>query len=211
MANTSRINGFRPVRYLNGAPWNGQARMYVHGSGDNTALNVGDIVIQHTTGVNGIQAVTRATSATASNIVGVVLGIDIVSPVTVSGTTTYSLQGANLDLSEKYVAASTERYVWVCDDPMVIFEAEFENTGTPPVAADVGLNYEINIGSASTTTGVSGMSCDLSSAGATTNTLPLKFIGFSRRPDNEAGAASARGLFLLNTHVYNSNTGAAGI
>lgn len=211
MANTSRLGGFRPTRYLNGAPWNGQARMYVHGSGDNTALNIGDIVIQHTTGVNGIAAVTRATSATASNIVGVVVGIDLVSPVAQSGSAAYSLQGTNLDLTERYVAASTERYVWVCDDPMVVYEAEFENAGTAPVAADVGLNYQIDISSANTTTGISNMSCDLSSAGATTSTLPLKFIGFVRRPDNEVGSASARGLFFLNTHVYNSNTGAAGI
>ncbi len=28
MANTSSINGFRPVKHLNGSPYNGQANIY---------------------------------------------------------------------------------------------------------------------------------------------------------------------------------------
>ena len=43
MANTSRINGFRPVKMLTGAPYNGQGTMcYVYSALAN--LGVGDVV-----------------------------------------------------------------------------------------------------------------------------------------------------------------------
>ena len=37
MANTSRPNGFRPVKYLNGTPWNGAFRIYAIPAAEGTA------------------------------------------------------------------------------------------------------------------------------------------------------------------------------
>ena len=42
MANTSRINGFRPVKHTNGSPYNGQSNMYYVASAADEIL-VGDI------------------------------------------------------------------------------------------------------------------------------------------------------------------------
>lgn len=207
MANTSRINGFRPVRYLSGAPWNGKARMYVHAAGDNTTLHVGDIVIQGASSTKGFQAVTRATDGTAGGIVGVVVGIDLVNP------NVTSLQGTSLDLGEKYVAASTERFVWVADDPGLIFEAEFELGGTEPTQSDVGLNYDFSTTAGNTTTGASGMTIDTTVAGATTAATPLKLVGLVRRPDNDIVDSTSyqKGLVTINMHVFNDGTGHAGV
>ena len=66
MANVSKINGFSPVKHLNGSPYNGQATMYAHSSGDATALFVGDVVKLVGSGnAQGIQYITAATSGGA--------------------------------------------------------------------------------------------------------------------------------------------------
>jgi len=44
MPNVSRINGFKPVKHVNGSPYNGQANIYFVPATDGTALFVGDPV-----------------------------------------------------------------------------------------------------------------------------------------------------------------------
>ena len=44
MPNVSRIFGFRPSRYLSGAPYNGAMTKYFVTAGDATAIGVGDLV-----------------------------------------------------------------------------------------------------------------------------------------------------------------------
>ena len=44
MANTNAAFGFRPLRYRNGAPWNGAVKEYLIPSSDGTAVFVGDMV-----------------------------------------------------------------------------------------------------------------------------------------------------------------------
>ena len=43
MANTSRINGFKVVKHLNGSPYNGQANLYYVASAADEIL-AGDVV-----------------------------------------------------------------------------------------------------------------------------------------------------------------------
>ena len=79
MANTSKINGFRPVKHVTGAPYNGQANIYGVASGDSTALFVGDVVKLAADGnAAGIQYVTAhaaGTAGTGQPALGVVVGI----------------------------------------------------------------------------------------------------------------------------------------
>jgi len=211
MANTSRINGFRPVQYKNGSPYTGKARMYVHAAGDGTALHIGDLVIQGASSQDGLQAVTRATDGTAGGLVGAVVGIDWVHP---GGTT---LQGGgtyNLNLSQVYIPVSTLAYVWVADDPAIVFEAEFDSAGDMPDQTDVGLNYDFLVTAGNTTTGASGMTIDASSE-VTTAATPLKLVGLARRPDNDITDAATyqRGLVTINMHVFGAggDAGTAGV
>ena len=44
MANTSRIAGFKPVKHLNGSPYNGQANIYEVPAGEAVPVFVGDLV-----------------------------------------------------------------------------------------------------------------------------------------------------------------------
>lgn len=199
MANTSRVNGLRPVKYLNGAAWNGQANLYFIPSGDATAVFVGDAVKAEATGdtaaaggdAKGFQTVIQAAATNA--ILGVVVGFAI-APTALN--------------TPQYRVASTGRYVWVCDDPNVLYEVETSN-GTLAVA-DVGLNANIAVAAGSTVTGASGVTLDVGTA-TTTATLPLKIMGFIQRPDNDNTAASSRVLVKINNSQFGSSTGTAGV
>lgn len=212
MANTDKVNGFRPVRYLNGAPWNGQARKYVIPAGDGTDTAVGDIVEAGGAGEDGYQSVVRmANGATSTALVGVVVGID---PVDKGGTSLAGGGTNDINLSNLYRAGSTKAYVWVVDDPNVVFEAQFDDAGDQPDHTDVGLNYDVVLGTTDTATGASGMEID-SSSEVTTAATPLKLIGLVRRPDNDITDADdpnyQRGEVIFNLHVYKSGAGTAGV
>src|SRR3990170_6080238 len=136
MANVDRPNGFRPVRYLNGAPYNGAfVRMY--SPTDN--LFIGDFVEPTATGLavrdGGYQEVGRA--ETGDPIVGVVVGFEP-NPTA---------------LGNLYHAASAVYAVYVAPIAGLVLEGQTDGTGL--AAADVGLNVDFVVAAGSTTTGAS--------------------------------------------------------
>ncbi len=192
MANTSRVNGFNPSKYLNGSPWNGQVTRYYVTAGDATAIYIGDLVkIDGGSDGNGIRSVTQAAASQA--VCGAVVAC--------------AVNPANLNIDGLYRAASTARYVFVADDPNVLFEVQAN--GTVPTA-DVGSNANIVVGSGSTVTGQSGMQLDYSTTG-TTATLPLKIIELVQRPDNDISSTNAKFLVKLNNHQLQTGTGVVGV
>lgn len=201
MANVNRVNGFRPTAYLNGSPWNGQVTTYFHPSSDATAVFIGDLVKLDATGDTtaaggqnlGIRSVIQAAASNA--VVGAVVGV--------------AIDPTNLN-TPQYVAASTGRYVFVADDPNLLFETQEDAVGGALAVADVGLNADFVVGSGSTTTGQSGMQLDTSTK-ATTATLPLKIMGFSRKVDNEVATANAKVIVKINNHQLAASTGTAGV
>lgn len=200
MANTSRVNGFQPVKDLNGAPWNGQATRYVVAAADTTALFVGDLVkLAGTTGTGdylGIRGVTQAAASDA--LVGVVVGFDIVPD---------SLN------TPQYRAASTQRGVWVVDDPNALFVAQEDGVTTPIAMADVGLNVNFVVAAGSTVTGASGMQID-SNTTTTTATMSLKLIEPLLVSNNElttSGQSYTRWVVKINNHQLSAGTGTAGV
>lgn len=199
MANVSRINGLRPIKYLNGAAYNGAATLYFIPSGNGTATFVGDLVKLDTTGdpatsggkALGVRSVIQAAAGDAA--VGVIVEV--------------AVDPTNLN-TPQYRAASTGRYVYVVDDPNVLFE--IQSSGTPTFG-DVGLNASVSVGAGSTSTGASGMVLDASTL-ATTATLTLKVMEATQRVDNEFGAVAAEKLVVkINNHQLGSSTGTAGV
>ena len=64
MANVSRINGFKPVKHLNGSPYNGQANIYEVPAGEAVPVFVGDLVkLSDSAGTAGFPAVEAAVAA----------------------------------------------------------------------------------------------------------------------------------------------------
>ena len=205
MANTSRINGFRVVRHLNGSPYNGQATLYYVASAADEIL-VGDIAkLGGSADANGIPS---ADLCGATDVpIGVVVGImyskfDPVGKMTV-GSTALDLPAA------AQIAASGSGYILVADSPDVIMEAEVNTGGTAFAATDVGYNVRHANGARTSSTTTSPAAIDSAVAPATTSTQNFQLLGFVQRVNNEIGA-SAKVLVRFNVHQFQS-VGTTGI
>jgi hypothetical protein len=208
MANTSKIQGFRPVKHVSGAPYNGGGNMYAVASGDGTALFVGDPVkFDGSADGNGVATVTKATAGAA--ILGVITGfvpqkLDPVAGKMSSGST-------SLD-TPQYRPASTAMFVLVEDAPDVVYEVEAvtgSNSAYSFAAADVGLNADLATVAGSTTTGTSAAALDMSTK-ATTATLQFKVIGTVQRVDNDSTGNNTKVLVKINNSHFSGGTGATG-
>lgn len=223
MANVARVNGFSPVKYLSGAPYNGAANRYAIPTSDTTAsYAIGDVVVSAGgSDANGVLYVQKVPAANASNFkaLGVVVGI---SPVD-AGT---SLEGVTVDLTNTFIPAGTRtavRYVWVADDPNLVFEVSAgvtatnftlakarNNAGIGSVFSGADQTYAINQNA--TVTNLLKASAPFSNVAlvsttvATTNTLPVSILGLVQSPTNEVGAYS-RLLCRFNNHEFGVATG----
>lgn len=200
MANVNRVNGFRPVKSLTGAAPNMQATRYVVAAADTTALFVGDLVkLSGATGTGDYLGIRGVTQAAASDAVcGVVVGFDIVPD---------SLN------TPQYRAASTQRGVFVVDDPNELFVAQEDGVTTPIAMADVGLNVNFVVAAGSTVSGASGMQID-SNTTTTTATMTLKLVEPLAVSDNElttSGQSYTRWVVKINNHQLSAGTGTAGV
>lgn len=200
----SVLAGFRPVKHMNGSPYNGQVNRYMISASDSQVTNVGDFVqlsdnaaLVDTVGFGVYPAVERIGSGTAVPIVGVIVGFEV----------DYS----NLNAGA-YRAASGRRVALVADAADILFAGPQDAVGGVVAAASVGLNVAINLGTAASTAPfASGMSVD-SSTVATTATLPLQVMGVTASPDNDETSTSrpAELLVRINTHAFNA-AGLAGV
>lgn len=201
MANTQRTNGFKPVKHLTGAPYNGQFNLYEIVAGDGTLTNIGDLVKADSGTATDVYptCVRHGTSGevTSGLALGVVVGF-VKSPVA-SGSSSAVGSQPNLDVPISR-AASTKMYAMVADAPDLIFEV-MDGATTPTTATKIGLNTGFMATAGSTTTGASGMTTGTTDA-TTTNSLPLKIVGIVNSPDNESGAAYQRLLVMINQHYY---------
>jgi len=207
MSSVSRINGFRPVKTITGAPYNGQANVYFVPASDATVIMVGDAVklLGDARAATGVPTVTRVSGA--SDIpVGVVVGILF----TGVGDTVNTPPVNDLN-TPVYRRASTDRYLLVADDPNLVYEVQYitASASAATITANVGSNGSFDVTAGNTATGASGMS--LAATVATTATLPLKIVGFPNRPDNIPGDVAFNYYVKLNTTSFSTGTGAAGV
>ncbi len=203
MANVSRIRGFRPVRQLTGAPYNGQGTpMLCIGANESTALFIGDVVVYGGTAgaagaivsgmdVEGMASVLHSTATTTGNgVAGVIVGF---------------IQDQTLP--KKYNPASTDRVVLVETAWDVVYEVQEDGVGNNLAATAIGANIAMVTGAGSTVTGASAYAID-SSDTATTLTYPLRLLGLVKRPDNALGLASTD---LAKFEVVFNNGAAASV
>jgi hypothetical protein len=158
-------------------------------------LFIGDpVIIAGGADADGVATVTRATAAGGAFMLGPVVSVDPVDGAGASGRD-----------SPTYRAASTARYVYVADDPDLVFEIQEDAVGGAAAAADVGLNVDLVAGTGSTITGLSAFQADTSTKN-TTATLQLRILGFKQSVDNEIGA-NAKLLVTINLHSLRNTTG----
>lgn len=207
MSSVSRINGFRPVKTVTGAPWNGQTEVVFVASGDSTVIMVGDAVklAGDARAATGVPTVTRCGATDAAY--GIVTGI-----LFTGVGDTVNMPPVNDLNTPIYRRASTDRYLMVCTDPNVIYEVQYAGTSVAAatITANVGQNGQFTTTAGNTTTGASGMQLD-SSGLATTATLPLKIVGFPNRPDNIPGDTYFSYYVKLNSPTLGTGTGSTGV
>lgn len=166
MSNVNIARGLVPVRDKFGRPYNGQANLYMAPATYGTALYVGDpVIITGTADADGVPEVNIATAGATNKITGVIVGfrpVQATDPV--------------------YGAASTLRYIWVSDDPFLIYEIQANSTAAVAVT-DIGTNANLISGSGSTVTGYSGWQLNTTSMTADA-TYQLTIERLVPRPDN---------------------------
>lgn len=195
MANVNQPKGLWPAQYLNGAPWNGQARLYFIPSTDANAFAIGDPVASAgSADTNGVPSVTLATAGAGNAVRGVIVGC---------GTTEGLMADPNnLNTTVIPAAKSQNYYVMVADDPSILFEAQEVGTGTALTAAEVGLNADLLAG---TNNGYQS-GWQINNVGEGTGaTLQVKLMGLVRRQQNAFGAY-AKWLVKINNHELAAGT-----
>lgn len=195
MANVDRPCGLKPVKHLDGSPWNGKYNIYSVSADDATAIYIGDLVtMDGTADATGKYPGVKQTTADDDTIVGVAIGF---------GTTPDLI--ANPDsLGTRYRPASVLRYVAVVDDPTVIYEIQEDSAGGSIAITAVGNNADVVVGSGNTTTGMSGMELDSSDVGTTAG--DLRIMRVVNREDNALGD-HCKWEVMINTHIYKTTTG----
>jgi hypothetical protein len=201
MANANKPMGMAPVGYLNGSPWNGQARLYSIAANYGTALYIGDPVVSSgsadSNGVPGI-AIYGGTGA----IRGVIVGLGKYEGMMANPS--------NLDITYRPASDASAWYALVVDDPNVIFEIQENSNGTQLAATEVGLNTILKSGTGNGFVSGWQLSSYSDATPNTTATLAIRLLGLSRKIDNAFGAY-AKWRVQINVHELAHGTGAAGV
>ena len=191
MANVNAPFGLRPVRHIDGSPWNGQTiRCYI-ASGYATALFIGDPVLWTTTLADKDATAKYPTIIRSAGTTGTII----------RGVITSFEQNPN-NLTLQYRPASTERWANICPaTPNTVFQVRDDAGGTP-AAVYVGQNAVLAAGSGSTFTGLSAYVLAAGTTPTTTQAHTLHILGLSDIEDNELGDYAIWDV-LLNT-CYNT-------
>lgn len=213
MANVNKANGFSPVGNLLGGKWNEQGRLYAIPTSDTTnSYAIGDCVMSASgADANGVRYVQKWGGATTTSALplGIIVGIRVADPGV-------SLVGNSLSLEKAYIAAGTRtsvRYLYVVDDPFVLFEAQFDSTGA--TQAQLSLNAAVTISAANQTSlSNSAPYSDMVLTGpAVTATLPIRLLGAVQKGDNQVTSTASpyvRVLCKFNYHEYGTIGSASG-
>lgn len=209
MANVNAPFGLKPALTGAGNPWNGQARMYYIPSTDNAAYYIGDVVVSAAGGdtLTGASAVTLFGTRNAASTTGAPRGV-IVGIGTAVSTPGGNLPGAfdPNNLAQTFIPASKSYayYVWVCDDPDTIFEAQADSIASTAF----NKNAPLFVANAPTAPVNQSVSYVQGSSAATTQALPLKIVGAPMRPDNDlTGSGTYAKVYVrFNQHELLGNT-----
>lgn len=207
MANVNTPRGLSPVGTITGAAYNEQGRLYAIANDGTNTYAIGDVVkVAGGSDTSGVPYATKA--ATTDTPVGVIVGIRVSDP-------SNSLVGTTLALNTIYLPLNSGlRYVYVVDDPSVIFQVESDATGVS--AANVFSNTGLTITANQTSLAQSAPLSSTVVAGASIKAigtsgslaLPLQIIGLEQIENNAAGAY-ANVLVKWNKHQFLNPVGTA--
>jgi hypothetical protein len=217
MANVSRVNGLRPVKHIDGAPWNGTLNRYYVAASDAFPIFQGDLVTlaaftdtQGQTVIPGVPSIGGTQGARKFIVSG-----GSADTTAVGVAVGFSINPLNLN-TPQFRAASTAQYILVADAPDTVYEVQSAVASPPPTDLNGNATLtDANITAGASTptalsllTGQSGMV-----VGAYTNTATaiLKVLGASQKYDNDVTSVNYKVLVTINNHQYSGGTGTAGV
>lgn len=202
---TAAPYGLKPMRLLDGSPWNGAVKQYLITSG--TDVFIGDpVVLTGTAGaagvtVNGIDCEgmpTVAPAAAGALLLGVCVG------------------KLPSDQADTLHYATGNQILLICDNPQVVYRVQEDGVVNSLVVADVGENCDmITYAAGSTVTGNSIIAIDSSTHSATNGQFRvLRKAQADTGTANPLSTGGAAGNYcdwevFINEHIF--TTGAAGI
>lgn len=198
MANLNAPRGFVPVRYLNGAAWNGATNLYFIPSTDGSVYSPGDAVKSAAGGdANGVPAIAKA--AGTDTLRGIITNILVAAP------NNPSLVGTTLDLTTLQAPATKTKgyYALVVDDPAVLFEIQ-DDGASALTATACNKNASFTVTNPSSPQQNSASVLGTATVN-TTQSLNLRIVGLAPRDDNAFGVY-AKWLVKINQHELEGNT-----
>jgi hypothetical protein len=219
VTNQNKPTGLTPVKYLNGADWDGRGNWYFISSTDANAYYPGDLVspIAGLDQWSGLPSVTLTVSGTNAIVAGSVIACGA------SPSTTQSLRGGplidptNLTLTSIPATKTKNYFVLVADDPNIVFEIQETGAGTTPATslgyASATKNAYFVYSAPAAGVAVSGTTLDngVSSghAPAVTAASPyfLRMLGLAQKIDPQTASYNTFGLYAkwwvkLNNHMF---------
>jgi hypothetical protein len=199
MANIDAAFGLRPIAKVGSAP-GGTTGTTKYSIADNqsTAIFTGDPVKYKS---DGTVEVAGAGDASC----GVFMGCFYTDPTSSKPT------------FKNYFPASLspgDAIAFVADDPDQMFVVQQDSVASSLSGANINENANLVFGSGSTTTGLSGVEIDSSSA-TSTATLQVRIVAGYETPSNTISTAAAgnNSVFVvkINNHQLGSSTGTAGV
>ena len=201
MANPNKPSGIIPIGSAGSNAFNGQGNLYAIANDASNTYAIGDPVKTAAgTDVNGIPYVVKATSGDVC--LGIVVGFRVADPG-------QSLVGANLNLNNIFLPLNSGlRYVYVVDDPDIIFEVQMDSTAV--TLANLHKNSNLTITANDTTNlAISPVSSVVLTGSTvnTTNSFSIRMLGLVQRDDNQITSSTVAGAYCRvkckwNTHEF---------
>lgn len=163
MATTASPYGMVPVNLTGGLPFAGSTRMLPIVTNYATSIFFGDVVKCASTGY-----IQKDTGTATLTPIGVFMGCSYVDA-------TYGLTFRQYYTANTVPANSQDIIAYICDDPNAIFKIQGSASMTQTMLFN---NAGVVQGSGSTISGNSGVTLDVGTV-ATTNTLPLRIVGWA--------------------------------
>lgn len=219
VTNQNKPTGLTPVKYLNGADWDGRGNLYFVGNTDTLALSVGDLVspVAGLDQWSGLPTVKRTVSGTDTILAGVVLAIGASPNTTSSNRGGPYINPNDLNLISAPATKTKNYFVLVADDPQIVFEIQETGAGTAPATSldytNATKNAYFVYGAPATGVAFSGTTLDngVSSTHvpAVTAAAPyfLRMLGLAQKLDPQTTLFNTFGLYAkwwvkLNNHMF---------
>lgn len=185
MANVDNAFGLRPVRHLDGSPYNGKVEAFIVPATDNAALFVGDpVMILAGANAAGIPYAKKAT--VGAKLMGVCTSVDFDRD----------------DLNKRFRLADEERLIFVSTGADVIYEAQEDSAVSTLAAADVWKFADLTAIAGDTPSGTSKVEIDSNTAVVTT--AQVRILRLAQNPDNEIGD-NAVWEVIINESEFKAN------